>query len=240
MTLFEGRLKAGDLVEVDGAPVRLTVNPRARRLSLRLDAAKGEVVAVAPTARALPHALAFARSRSAWIAERLSARPVSVPLLPGQAIPLRGRPVRLVASGGHGAARIEDDVISAGGEGDAFSRRVRRLLRTEALADVSARTAAHAAALGAPQPLVSVTDARTRWGSCTPGRGRERGRIRYSWRLVLSPPWVLDYVAAHEVAHLVEANHQPAFWAVCERLYGDVRPARAWLEAHGPALHAVG
>lgn len=234
------RLKAGDTVDVDGAPLRLTVNSRARRVSIRIDAVRGEAVAVAPDDRALPQAVAFARSRSAWIAERLNARLPGVPLLPGQVIPFRGRPVQLVAGGGRGAARLQGDALVAGGEGEAFARRVRRLLRAEALAALSDRTALHAKTLGQPPPLVSVMDARTRWGSCTPARRGGRSRIRYSWRLVLAPSWVLDYVAAHEAAHLVEANHQPAFWAVCERLYGDVRPARAWLKAYGSSLHAVG
>lgn len=234
------RLRTGDVLEVDGASVRLSVNPRARRVSLRLDATRREVVAVAPSARHLPAALAFARSRTAWISSCLSTTSARTPLLPGQIIPVRGRPVLLVGSGGRAAARLQGETVVAGGEGEAFERRVRRMLRAEALADVNTRTARHVAALGVAAPEVAVMDARTRWGSCTPGLAGGRGRIRYSWRLVLAPPWVLDYVAAHEAAHLVEANHQPAFWAVCERLYGDVRPARAWLKANGARLHAIG
>lgn len=234
------RPQPGDVVDVAGAPVRLAVNPRARRISLRLDA-RGAVVATAPSARALAQAEAFARSRAGWIAERLAARPAQSALKPGAVIPLRGRPVRLVAVPGRGAARLTGEAVAAGGDSDAFARRVRRLLRAEALADLQARTAVHAAALGLPSPAVAVADARTRWGSCTPPRGPgDRGRVRYSWRLVLAPPFVLDYVAAHEVAHLREANHGPAFWSLCARLYGDVAPARAWLKAHGAALHAVG
>ena len=233
--MFSSRLKSGDVVDVGSASVRLAVNARARRIGLRIDAA-GQVVATAPSTRALPQALAFARARSGWIAERLTARPQAVALEPGSTIPVRGRPVRLVAEPGRRAARLEGETVVAGGEGDAFARRVLRLLRAEALADLRAATARHVAALGKPIPTVAVADARTRWGSCTPGRGT----IRYSWRLILSPPPVLDYVAAHEVAHLAEANHSPAFWAVVARLYGDPKPARTWLKAHGAALHAVG
>jgi len=93
---------------------------------------------------------------------------------------------------------------------------------------------------------VSIMDARARWGSCKPpraagfGAAAEVGRIRYSWRLILSPFEVMDYVAAHECAHLIEANHSPAFWAVVRGLIGDERPQRAWLKANGAALHAFG
>ena len=98
----------------------------------------------------------------------------------------------------------------------------------------------HCSALDCALPKVNLQDARTRWGSC---RGAHPGRlaaIRYNWRLVLGPPEVLDYVAAHECAHLIEANHGPRFWAVVHSLYGDPAAARAWLKAHGARLHAVG
>ena len=233
--MFSRALKSGDLVDVGPAQVRLAVNPRARRIGLRI-AADGAVVATAPSARSLPRALAFARERASWIAERLDARPAGVPFAPGPVVPVRGRPTLLRAERGRRAARLEAGELVAGGEGEAFARRILAWLKREALADLKSATARHAAALGRPAPAVRLTDARTRWGSCTPATAS----IRYSWRLVLGPPEVLDYVAAHEAAHLVEANHSPAFWAVVQRLYGDPAKARAWLRAQGAALHAVG
>jgi predicted metal-dependent hydrolase len=88
-------------------------------------------------------------------------------------------------------------------------------------------------------PSVAVMDARARWGSCTPEHRGAAARIRYSWRLILAPPWVADYVVAHECAHLIEANHGPRFWALVERLFGDPAPARKWLKAEGVGLHAL-
>jgi hypothetical protein len=242
MALLRARvtLKDGDVVDVDGSQVRLTVRPRARRVSLRIDTLRGEALAIAPSQSRLPTALAFARERSQWIIERLKARPPASPYAPGGSVPLRGVETPLSSAGGAGAARLRPGEggpeIVSGGEGEAFSRRVERLLRREALADLTARTEAHAQALGLPMPRVAVADPKSRWGSCTPARGT----IRYSWRLVLAPPQILDYVAAHEVAHLVHADHSPRFWAVVQRLYGDHRPARAWLRANAAALHAVG
>lgn len=239
--LGRGGPRHGDVVDVDGAAVRLSVNPRARRISLRVDARAGVVVATAPSARGLGQALAFARTRTDWMASRLAARRQQTALRPGAVIPVRGRPTRLAAVPGPASARLVNGEVHAGGEGEAFERRVRRLLAAEALADLTARTAVHAAALGKAVPKVGVADARTRWGSCSPPRpGEAHGRIRYSWRLVLAPPTVLDYVAAHEVAHLAEPNHSPAFWAVTASLYGDVAAARQWLKLHGATLHAIG
>lgn len=233
-------LKDGDVLDIDGTRVRLSVNRRARRISLRIDAARGEAVAVAPSPRRLGEAASFAKSRAGWAAERLAARPKGAAFTPDGVITLRGRPVRLVAVPNASAARLiyepECEVIVSGGAGDAFARRVENLLRREALAELKARTAVHAAALGLKVPTVAIGDPKSRWGSCTPGRGS----IRYSWRLILAPTGVLDYVAAHEVAHLVHADHSPRFWAVVKQLVGPGLEGRAWLKAHGAGLHAAG
>ena len=151
-----------------------------------------------------------------------------------------GRPARLEATGGAGAARLvegaDGHVILSGGEGEAFARRVENLLKRLARDTLGERTEVHRTALGQKPVTVSIGDPKSRWGSCTPGRRT----IRYSWRVVMAPPAVIDYLAAHEVAHLVHADHSPAYWSVVERLVGDHRPYRKWLRDHGPALHAVG
>lgn len=230
----------GQRLPLDGRPVRLSVNPRARRISIRIDGRVGEAVLVAPSERQLAQAVAFARTRAGWIAERLTARPERAALSPGATVPVFGRPARLVSTGGAGAARLTEDadgpVIASGGEGEAFARRVENLLKRTARDALTARTEVHRAALGQKPVRVSIGDPKSRWGSCSP----HRRTIRYSWRVVMAPPEVIDYLAAHEVAHLVHADHSPAYWSVVERLVGDHRPYRKWLREHGPALHAVG
>ncbi len=221
-----------------GPVLRLSVNPRARRLSVRIDARAGEAVVVAPTERGLTQAVAFARSKGVWIAERLAVRPNGRRLEPGQVISLKGRPVRLEATPGAGAARLAEDgaVIRSGGEGEAYARRVENLLKRVARETLAERTEHHLRALGQRPVKVSIADTRSRWGSCSP----HNRTIRYSWRVIMAPPPVIDYLAAHEVGHLVHADHSAAYWAVVERLVGDHRPYRKWLRDHGAALHAVG
>ncbi|WP_339914302.1 SprT family zinc-dependent metalloprotease [uncultured Brevundimonas sp.] len=232
----------GQRLPLDGGEgtLRLSVNSRARRISIRIDVRAGEAVAVAPNERRLAEAVTFARSRNAWILERLTARPVGTPLQPGGTVTLSGHPVRLVAGGGAGAARLSTDetgpIIISGGEGEAFSRRVRNLLKREARRALVARTDIHLQALGQKPVQVSIADGRSRWGSCSP----HNRTIRYSWRVIMAPPAVLDYLAAHEVAHLVHANHSPAYWAVVRDLIGDPSSHRRWLRDHGASLHAVG
>ncbi|MGV3578587.1 M48 family metallopeptidase [Brevundimonas sp.] len=223
-----------------GHALRLSVNPRARRISIRIDARKGEAVAIAPSERRLADAVAFARSKSGWIAERLAARVEGTALEPGAVIPFRGGTIRLEAAGGAGAARLVEGPdgprIVSGGEGEAFARRVVNLLKRLAREALAVRTEIHLHALAQRPVTLSINDAGSRWGSCSP----HTRSIRYSWRVIMAPPEVLDYLAAHEVAHLVHADHSPAYWSVVKRLVGDHRPFRAWLREHGAALHAVG
>lgn len=220
--------------------LRLSVNRRARRVSIRIDARAGEAVVTAPSERRLKDGVEFARSKAVWIAERLAARPASSPLAPGQTIPLYGRPVRLDTTGGAGAARLvetaDGPAILSGGEGEAFARRVENLMKRLAREALTARTAVHLKTLDQRPVKLSIADTRSRWGSCSP----HNRSIRYSWRVVMAPPPVLDYLAAHEVAHLVHADHSPAYWSVVERLVGDHRPHRKWLRENGASLHGVG
>ena len=223
-----------------GVPVRLSVNPRARRLSIRIDGRAGEAVLVAPSERRLADAVAFARTRASWMRDRLAERPQGSPLEPGATIPLFGQDTRLVAAGGAGAARLIDasdgPIIQSGGEGEAFARRVENLLKRLARQVLVERTEHHLRTLGQRSVKVSIADTKSRWGSCSP----HNRSIRYSWRVIMAPPAVADYLAAHEVAHLVHADHSPAYWSVVQRLVGDHRPHRKWLRDNGAALHAVG
>ena len=223
-----------------GVPVRLSVNPRARRLSIRIDGRAGEAVLVAPSERRLADAVAFARTRASWMRDRLAERPQGSPLEPGATIPLFGQDTRLIAAGGAGAARLIDasdgPIIQSGGEGEAFARRVENLLKRLARQVLVERTEHHLRTLGQRSVKVSIADTKSRWGSCSP----HNRSIRYSWRIIMAPPAVADYLAAHEVAHLVHADHSPAYWSVVQTLVGDHRPFRKWLRENGPALHAVG
>lgn len=243
MSLFRTAFHDGDRLEVAGVGVRLRVNRRARRVSLRLDRTRREVVATAPSARRLSDAVAFARERAAWIAARVAELPESSPLHPGLTLAVFGEPVALEAGSGrarwHEATDGAPARISAMGEGEGYARAVVLVVRRRALSVLAERTAHYAARLGAPMPKVAVADPKGRWGSCRVGRAGD-GHVRYSWRLALAPFAVADYVAAHECAHLLEQNHGPAFWAHVEALVGDPRPYRDWLKAHGAGLHAVG
>lgn len=244
MGLLSPRYAHGDRLDIAGAPVRLSVNPRARRVSLRLDRAKAEIVAVAPSLRRLAEAVAFAQTKHDWIFQQLDSLPGATALAPGQGLTLFGRPAVLGVTTGRPRRLIDPlggpDRILAPGEGDPWRAAILRLLKREALAGLSQRTERFAKVLGQPMPKVGVADTRSRWGSCRPARRGQEALIRYSWRVMLAPPAIADYLCAHECAHLVRADHSPAFWEVVRALNGDHKPHRAWLREHGSGLHAIG
>lgn len=218
--------------------VRYQINNRARRILVRIDPVTREAVATMPSLRALREAEAFVNARADWIAERLADLPEPRPFTKGATIPFKGRDVLLVCSGTRGRPRVRrgrPPLLDVPAPNGAFAGRVRRHLMAEARAALEPRVETYAGMLRARVTRITVKDTTSRWGSCAPG-----GALAFSWRLICAPTRVLDYVAAHEVAHLREPNHSDKFWRLVERLVGDHDRPREWLREHGPSLFAVG
>ena len=185
-------------------------------------------------------AKAFAQRNGAWIAARLKRLPHAIPFADGVDVPLRGTTHRIVhRERMRGTVWAEESdggpLLCVAGNAAHVTRRVRDFLKREAKRDLDAASRRYAAALGVAIKRVTVRDQASRWGSCTAG-----GVLSYSWRLILAPAFVLDYLAAHEVAHLVEMNHSPRFWRVVARICPDWERARGWLNTQGNALHRYG
>ena len=241
MNLFETRYQDGARLDLDGLAVRLSVNRRARRVSLRIDGVRREAVAVAPSLRTLTDAVAFAHERRPWIAERLAALPAVHAIGAAETLRVFGEAWRLVPDGRRPRLLAGGEVsarLTGCGAGEVDGQLVARVVKREALRVFTERAEAHCRGLAIVVPPIAISEARSRWGSCRAARGGETARIRLSWRLALAPFAVADYVVAHECAHLVEANHGPRFWALVGRLVGEARPHRAWLRAEGGRLHA--
>jgi predicted metal-dependent hydrolase len=237
--------KAGDRLIVSCAnesyEVAVQRHPRARRYTLRVRERDRAVVMTMPPRGSLRQARDFAERNVAWIAARLKRLPPPVPFAEGVCVPVRGVEHRIEhRPHARGAAWIEagaDGVprLCVAGRREHVARRVADFLKREARRDLAQATRRHAAALGVAVGRIGVRDSVSRWGSCS-----HDGALSYSWRLVLAPPFVLDYLAAHEVAHCVELNHSPRFWAVVDRLTAERRRAEAWLKANGNSLHRYG
>jgi predicted metal-dependent hydrolase len=226
-----------ELLAIDGqeVEVKLRLNPRARRLIVKVHPSTGEVTVVAPSQRALDRALAFAKGETRWIAQQLARIPKPVPFLHGAKIPYRGEDHLIVAGEGLVARHEDRALISIGGRAEHAPRRMTDFLKREARKLLDARTRDFAARIGATVRRVSVRDTASRWGSCSTGKN-----ISYCWRLIMAPDFVADYVVAHEVAHLKEMNHGPRFWRLVRELVGDVETPQLWLRKNGTALHRYG
>jgi predicted metal-dependent hydrolase len=211
-------------------------SPRARRLSLRVDVRAGGVVVVMPKRVSEATAAEFVARNAGWVLGQLAKLPPRRGFAAGDSVPVLGD-TRLILHdpGGRGPVALEAAALRVGGGAEHVSRRVRDFLKALARREVSARAAAAAARIGARPSRIGVRDTATRWGSCSPA-----GALSFSWRLILAPEWVLDYVVAHEVAHLREMNHGPRFWALVRLLVPDPAKARAWLGRHGGDLHSYG
>jgi predicted metal-dependent hydrolase len=222
-------------------PIRLRRHRQARRYTLRIQAASRDVVLTMPLRGSVREAKAFAQKHGAWIAARLRRLPRAAPFAPRVAVPLRGVPHRIEhrphARGAVWAEIGEDgaQMLCVAGDPAHLARRVGDHLKRAAKHDLQAACRRYAADLSVAVRSVSVRDQTSRWGSCS-----STGVLSFSWRLILAPPFVLDYLAAHEVTHLVEMNHSRRFWRLLARICPATPRAKAWLHAHGADLHRYG
>ncbi|MCR8549301.1 M48 family metallopeptidase [Salipiger sp. P9] len=223
----------GQITLPGNPPIAVTLrrSAQARRLSLRMSQIDGRVTLTMP--RRLPEreALGFLRDKESWLRGHLDARGADVRIVLGAVLPVEGVAHELRPGQGR-SVRLVQGAVEVPGPEDRMAARLQGWLRTLARERLAAASDRYAAALGRPYARLTLRDTRSRWGSCTAD-----GALMYSWRLILAPPEILDYVAAHEVAHLAEMNHSRAFWDTVERLYGDWRDARGWLRAEGGGLH---
>jgi predicted metal-dependent hydrolase len=224
-------------------PVRWHRSTRARRVSLKICPREAAVIVTLPARSSRRAGMALLTEHAAWVTQRLAAIEAPPALAHGAEIPVGDVPHRIVhaperrgaAPPGSGADWIEDGALIVTGAAEFLPRRVADLLRAEAARRIGAALGPHAEALGVRPSAVRLKDTQSRWGSRA-----SNGTLSFSWRLVMAPGWVLDYVVAHEAAHLRELNHSPRFWALVEARTPHRRAATEWLKRHGPRLLRVG
>jgi predicted metal-dependent hydrolase len=225
-------------IVIDGKPIGIAVKVSARARSFRLSLPASGPLLTLPEKSRWADAEAFLHRHRHWLAARLPRTAQAQRLVAGATIPLRGVPHRVMATGML-RGRVEcietpdGPVLRVPGDQAHQPRRLHDWLKAEALHDLKRQSDHHAARLGVSVKQVRLRSQSSRWGSCS-----STGNINYNWRLILAPPHVLDYVAAHEVAHIVEMNHSPAFWATVEQTLPDMARGKAWLKAHGRDLMA--
>lgn len=216
-------------------PVEVTLrrSARATRFSLRVSRVDGRVTLSLPSRAREHEALAFLKAQEGWLRNTLARLPRTDAIGLGSRLPVEGQSLHLAPGTGR-SLRVEGDHLLIPGDPAQAGPRVQAWLKALARDRLVQASDHYAAQIGRRVSRVSLRDTRSRWGSCT-----AEGALMYSWRLIMAPPPVLRYVAAHEVAHLVEMNHSPRFWAVVDRLYPGWEAQRAWLRTHGSALHGL-
>ena len=214
-------------------PVSVTLrrSARARRISLRVSRIDGRVTLTLPRGVSENEALSFAGEKADWLRDNLSRRPEDVVVAPGVDLPFEGVAHRIDAGTGRAVVQ-RAGILAVPGAPEDCGARLAGFLKARARDRLASACDDYAARLGRRYSRLTLRDTRSRWGSCT-----SEGGLMFSWRLILAPPEVLSYVAAHEVAHLAEMNHSPAFWSAVQAIHGDYRAPRRWLREEGGALH---
>lgn len=219
--------------------LELKVSKRARRMALRLDTQRRVINLVVPHRTSLSKAFDFARTHKDWIIEKLATLPAPVPFVRGAVVPVLGLD-RRISVRYRPDARTTDisltrhKILVVTNKEDP-SARIARFLREKAREKIEALAHEKAALIGKNIKTVQIRDTKTRWGSCATG-----GHLSFSWRLIFAPYAALDYVVAHEVAHLMHMNHGPKFWALCEELSLHYEAGKSWMSDHGHTLMRYG
>ena len=227
-----------EILSLPGGPTRVEWrrSARAQRVSLRIDPRGGAVVVTLPQRAARTAGMALLITNAAWVSERLAALPGAMPFADGLDVPLHGRAHRIRhIPAGRGGAWLQDDEIHVSGDIAFLPRRVADLLRAEAKASIGRLVAEKSLLAHAKPARITLKDTSSRWGSCA-----ANGNLAFSWRLVMAPGFVQDYVAAHEVAHLRHMNHGPLFWRLVREITPYTPQAMAWLRSDGMRLLRIG
>jgi predicted metal-dependent hydrolase len=226
-------------IDVAGRQMPLTIRPdsRARRVTLRIDPGGQSLKMTVPHGLRERDITDFLARHEGWLMTRLARFPRTNALNEGRYVSLRGAPHRIERTGKlrgvTEAVEIEGEkVLMVGGAENHLPRRLKDFIKTEARKDLEERARTHAAAIGRKISSITLKDTKSRWGSCS-----HDGNLSFSWRIVMAPPYVIDYLAAHEVAHLAEMNHSDKFWAICEKLCPQTLEAKHWLKRNGAMLH---
>lgn len=221
-------------------PLRVVENHRARRLTLRIDPGGRGLRVTVPPGIGMREVERFVARHTAWLEARLHALPDTDRLSAGMKVPIRGKPHRILhrPDSARGLTRTGQDeqgaYIEVYGESAHIGRRIADFLKREARSELAELVRRHSASLGVKAGRITLRDTRSRWGSCA-----SSGALSFSWRIMMAPAIVIDYLVAHEVAHLKEMNHSAAFWQVCRQLCPRTDECRQWLKRNGPSLQAI-
>lgn len=230
--------KTGFTIALPGGALPVTVrrHPQARRVSIRMEPRGNGAILTLPQWMPLRDGMNFVERHRDWLAETAAGRPAPVPFTPGAFIPFQDTELVIDHDANRrGHARIDGNRLRVGGDEPHLARRVRDALKKEARRTFRTLVTTKAGLIGKRPGRISIRDQTSRWGSCS-----SNGDLNFNWRLICAPAFVTDYVAAHEVAHLVYMDHSAAFWRQVAALTDHPETGRTWLRENGAGLHRIG
>ena len=211
--------------------VHLRRSVRARQFTLRVSSLDGKVSLSTPHFAKICQINAFLKEKEPWLRQKLSEVQLGVKVTFGTVLPFMGRDILVERYIGH-SVKLRDDKILVPEKSRKPALQVGVVMKQYAHQLLSKSATHYAEKLGSSYLKLSLRDTRSRWGSCS-----DRGALMFSWRLIMTPPEVLNYVAAHEVAHLRHMDHSDHFWIEVENLFGHYKKQQRWLRENGPKLH---
>ena len=211
--------------------VHLRKSVRARQFTLRVSSLDGKVSLSTPHFAKICQINAFLKEKEPWLRQKLSEVQLGVKVTFGTVLPFMGRDILVERYIGH-SVKLRDDKILVPEKSRKPALQVGVVMKQHAHQLLSKRATHYAEKLGSSYLKLSLRDTRSRWGSCS-----DRGALMFSWRLIMTPPEVLNYVAAHEVAHLRHMDHSDHFWTEVENLFGHYKKQQYWLRENGHKLH---
>lgn len=231
LTLLTG--KTFDLENAFDFPLKVNASFRSRRMTLRIDTKKRAVVLAMPKLCSKKKAWEFINSNLEWIENHLAKIPQNKDFENGERFSLLGREVLICHNPNTlGAAKEIDGILHVGGDIAFLHRRVKDYVKRQAKKEFLARSRELASKIGCEVANVAIKDTKSRWGSCS-----TLNNINYNWRIALAPECVIEYLIAHEVAHLKYQDHSQQFWRCVKQLYPGASLGRSWLKAHGSELY---
>ena len=222
-----------DRLHIGSPPIEINLRRKknARRLTLRV-AADGVYLTI-PLRTALKEAEAFANKQEGWIRGKLEKQPEKQLVGQDERVLVEGNYYQIKETKGR-AVYLENNHINVPGPASKYPSKIKAFLKERARMRLVSASDHYAGQLGESYGRITLRDTRSRWGSCT-----STGNLMYSWRLIMAPVEILNYVAAHEVCHLVEMNHSKRFWDLVENLDANYKVHRSWLREHGTRLHRI-
>ena len=223
-------MSSNEIIRVSDFEIHLEKSTRAKHILLKQNP-KGEIVLICPRLCPKMMAVRFAKTQIPWIQAHLQYAPKEQVFKSGDTITLLGNNYTLQSGK---LTEIQGDQLIISGRPEFFHRRVCSYAQKVLLNHVQQQVALLTKKLNVQAGRITLRNTSSRWGSCS-----STHNLSFCWKIAFAPVDVIDYLVAHEVAHLVQLNHSPKFWALVDELTPYRAASERWLKKNGRKLQSI-